>query len=81
MTAQRFQLSERTPNNLLRRADFRCQVTSNADPNIHSRADRLINSGKFVHGLNKHGHMLGVDTRSDAVPEIEYMPGARPVVS
>ena len=33
-----------------------------ADPDIHSRADRLLSSGKFVHGLNKHGHMLGVDT-------------------
>ena len=80
MWAQRFQLSERAPDNLLRGADFGRQVTPNADPNIHSKADRLVNSGKFVHCLNKNGHVLRVNTRGDAVPEIEDMPGTRSVI-
>ena len=80
MRAQRFQLSERTPNNLLRGADFGRQVTPNADPDIHRKGDQLVNSGKFVHCLNKNGHVLRVHTRRAAMPEVEDMPGTRSVI-
>ena len=80
MGAQRFQLSERAPNNLLRGADFGRQVTPNADPDIHRKPDQLVNSGKFVHCLNKNGHVLWVHIRRDAVPEVEDMPGTRSVI-
>ena len=80
VSAQRFQLSERAPNNLLRGADFGRQVAPNADPDIHRKADQLVNSGKFVHCLNKNGHVLWVHTRRDAVPEVEDMPGTFSVI-
>ena len=33
-----------------------------------------------MHCLNKNGHVLRVNTRGDAVPEIEDMPGTRSVI-